>query len=80
MKILKVAVALGLATSLSGCLSDDVVDGAIDPIAALSLYERWESEDATPADPDALPSTVVSQNMRLAPTDHSFGNPCRQTL
>jgi hypothetical protein len=40
MKILKVAVALGLATSLSGCLTtDDAVD--VDVIAAAnSLLER----------------------------------------
>jgi hypothetical protein len=59
MKILKVAVALGLATSLSACLSDDVVDDGIDTAAALSLFERSQLDNGSLADPDSLPSSAT---------------------
>jgi ABC-type uncharacterized transport system auxiliary subunit len=39
MKILKVAVALGLATSLSGCLSDDNTDVDVVSMARTLLTE-----------------------------------------
>jgi hypothetical protein len=59
MKILKVAVALGLATSLSACLSDDVVDDGIDTAAALSLFERADLDNGVLADVDTLPSSAT---------------------
>jgi hypothetical protein len=40
MKILKVAVALGLATSLSGCLSDDNADVDVVSMASTLLEQR----------------------------------------
>jgi hypothetical protein len=59
MKILKVAVALGLATSLSACLSDDVVDDGIDTAAALSLFERAALDNDVLVDVDTLPSSAT---------------------
>ena len=60
MKILKVAVALGLATSLSGCLNDSsVADSSLDVAKGLSLYERVGLDDGTNADLDTLPSSAT---------------------
>ena len=74
MKILKVAVALGLATSLSGCLSDDVVDDGIDTAAALSLVERVNADTGGFADPDTLPASATMTGVIAVEIDSdSFG-------
>jgi hypothetical protein len=74
MKILKVAVALGLATSLSGCLSDDAVDTGIDTAAALSLIERNQADTGGFADPDTLPASATMTGVIAAEIDSdSFG-------
>jgi hypothetical protein len=59
MKILKVAVALGLATSLSGCLSDDNTDVDVVSMASTLLEQRDGASTIDYSDLDTLPSTAT---------------------
>ena len=74
MKILKVAVALGLATSLSGCLSDESSDfDFVDE--TFSLIERAEGgTELLTADIASLPSTATMTGVIgvLAPENRAF--------
>jgi hypothetical protein len=74
MKILKVAVARGLATSLSGCLSDESSDfDFVDE--TFSLIERAEGgAELVTADIDSLPSTATMTGVIgvLAPENRAF--------
>jgi hypothetical protein len=59
MKILKVAVALGLATSLSGCLSDDNTDVDVVSMASTLLEQGAEATTIDITDLDTLPATAT---------------------
>jgi hypothetical protein len=80
MKILKVAVALGLATSLSGCLSDDNTDVDVVSMARTLLTEvnaegvkTFQLSQIDPSSTATMTGVIGARFAGSAPADGSTG-------